>query len=344
MRNALLLLFAVVGASFMESYAEGATDYRAEIGGVVYTWHNEGQCQASAASVCEGDIVVKRKVECSGANGKSELLDVNRIYTDGFKGKDITSIKIEERPADYNQDIDGFRLFTGAFKDCVSLQVIELPADLILVQSYGIIENTPRLTAVICNGESPAGLNIQDGMPPAINATLYVPDGSVDAYKGAEFWKRFNDVKPLSEYDAPTDPGSGQTSVVIGLGHGRMVLPQLPAGAEIRFEANDGYDVVFQGENRGSSYVYAVPDNAGEIEIAPTFSSRETSSAQGPAVSVPRLRVVGNDVEVCNAGGETVVITDIGGAEMYRGHGHRHSLCPGVYVVTVGQYNFKVAI
>jgi len=342
MRNALLLLFAVVGASFMESYAEDATDYRAEIGGVVYTWHNEGQCQASAASVCEGDIVVKRKVECSGANGKSELLDVNRICTDGFKGKDITSIKIEERPADYASY--DFRIFPGAFMDCGNLAVIDFPSDLGTVYS-GFIENTPKLSVIICRKNTPPEYieytGYSDGQT---NATLYVPDGSVAAYKNAEFWKRFNDVKPLSEYDAPTDPGSGQTSVVIGLGHGRMVLPQLPAGAEIRFEANDGYDVVFQGENRGSSYVYAVPDNAGEIEIAPTFSSRETSSAQGPAVSVPRLRVVGNDVEVCNAGGETVVITGIGGAEMYRGHGHRHSLCPGVYVVTVGQYNFKVAI
>ena len=76
------------------------------------------------------------------------------------------------------------------------------------VKSIGsiIFDGCPALKTLICEVEVPIDLvyinNIGQIIQPIPNETciLYVPDNSVEAYSQQDFWGRFSQIKPLSEY------------------------------------------------------------------------------------------------------------------------------------------------
>jgi hypothetical protein len=82
-----------------------------------------------------------------------------------------------------------------AFNQCQSLTMIDIPASVITI-GYSAFKGTP-IDTVKVNWKEPLVLSSDDGIFSASyvsNATLVVPDGTVDAYKNAEVWKDFGKI------------------------------------------------------------------------------------------------------------------------------------------------------
>ncbi len=121
----------------------------------------------------------------------------------------------------------------------------------------------------------------------------------------------------------------------------------MKGGEEILFKADSGQIVYIYGDsapNKGETYTYVVPEKAGVVEILPAFMTEAMSSAADVEKTMPKVMVRGNIVEVREAGDEAVVIRNVNGVELYRGLRQTHELAPGVYIISVGTYNFKLAI
>ena len=104
-------------------------------------------------------------------------------------------------------DLGDITLIDGsAFYDCASLWLAILPSTYNLSKWYAF-RNT-SLSVLICKATTPPTLNEGNNFTgtPIENGTgtIYVPDGSVEAYKTAANWSRMaNVIRPLSDF--PTD-------------------------------------------------------------------------------------------------------------------------------------------
>ena len=104
-------------------------------------------------------------------------------------------------------DLGDITLIDGsAFNDCASLWLAILPSTYNL-SKWNAFRNT-SLSVLICKATTPPTLNEGNNFTgtPLENGTgtIYVPDGSVEAYKTATNWSRMaNVIRPLSDF--PTD-------------------------------------------------------------------------------------------------------------------------------------------
>lgn len=87
--------------------------------------------------------------------------------------------------------------------DCAQLTIMDIPQSVTSV-SYGAVSGCKDLTALIVRNPKPpvATANAFNNSGVALGtANIYVPDASVDAYKGATVWSTWaSQIKPLSEY------------------------------------------------------------------------------------------------------------------------------------------------
>lgn len=87
----------------------------------------------------------------------------------------------------------------GCFQGCTNLVFARLPKTLIDIGGYAF-QTCTALKVVICEAVNPptlAGNNNGLG-----NADIYVPDTSIDAYKGASGWSSYaSRIKGISEYN-----------------------------------------------------------------------------------------------------------------------------------------------
>lgn len=87
----------------------------------------------------------------------------------------------------------------SAFQYCNHITSIELPSG---VTSIGVVAfaNMPAMTKFICNATVPPTLSNTNAFASTNNAIIYVPDDSVNAYKGAANWSTYaSRIKGLSE-------------------------------------------------------------------------------------------------------------------------------------------------
>jgi len=88
-----------------------------------------------------------------------------------------------------------------AFKNCKSLTSITIPSGVTSI-GYAAFADCSSLTSVHCKSKTPPSLIVRAGSDykPVFDentyssATLYVPQGSVEAYKSAEEWKKFQKI------------------------------------------------------------------------------------------------------------------------------------------------------
>ena len=111
------------------------------------------------------------------------------------------------------QAFDGCSALTGAlilpsvkvidqysFRNC-KLTSIDLGADTTTIAAYAFQNNT-ALNAFICRATTPPSLGNANAFSNTNNCPIYVPDASVEAYKGATNWNTYADrIRPLSEIE-----------------------------------------------------------------------------------------------------------------------------------------------
>ena len=95
---------------------------------------------------------------------------------------------------------------------------IEIPSAVTFIGDYAF-DNNNLLKTVVC--KIPTPIEIKDDTfrytMCQSEGALYVPDGSVDAYKAAPVWKEFAEIKPISSYSGiqdVTDIANGSKLVV----------------------------------------------------------------------------------------------------------------------------------
>ena len=82
-----------------------------------------------------------------------------------------------------------------AFYDDSYLFTVEIPESVTEIDSYAFA--CPNLTNIYCHGATPANI-ADETVFSAIDknqCTLYVPEGSVEAYRTAKYWKDFKNIK-----------------------------------------------------------------------------------------------------------------------------------------------------
>ena len=72
-------------------------------------------------------------------------------------------------------------ILNNAFVDCTALTVLELPASVTTIKAFSGCDNISR---VVCLAQTPPSLS---GFP-AVGATLYVPEGCLEAYQNDKVW------------------------------------------------------------------------------------------------------------------------------------------------------------
>ena len=87
----------------------------------------------------------------------------------------------------------------GPFSDCKELEYIEVPSTVTSIGN-GFVTNCTALKAIVLRNPTPATLG-SSPFSSTNNCPIYVPDESVEAYKGATGWVSYaSRIKPLSEY------------------------------------------------------------------------------------------------------------------------------------------------
>ena len=89
------------------------------------------------------------------------------------------------------EHITGFSSSCFRFSKC---DLLDLPFGIATIPNY-----SQNITVLIVRAVTPPTLTVYSNFNSATN--IYVPDGSVDAYKTASSWTRFaSKISPLSEY------------------------------------------------------------------------------------------------------------------------------------------------
>ena len=96
------------------------------------------------------------------------------------------------------------------FFGCKNLTSVTIPSS-VSGFNYSVFQGCTELTSVIVERVEPLvfdGDNFKDFFAERSNATLFVPEGSVEAYAAADFWKDFKRIKVIGE---PGDHKVGDT-------------------------------------------------------------------------------------------------------------------------------------
>lgn len=119
----------------------------------------------------------------------------NAFYKSGIT-KIINLGKLAETKDGQNGTYNEF----GVFHSCANLTIAILPDTLTKIGNF-CFNNCILLEIVVCKSITPPSLGTEVFGRCSSNLKIYVPDGSVEAYKGATNWSNYADrIHPLSEY------------------------------------------------------------------------------------------------------------------------------------------------
>lgn len=146
---------------------------------------------------------------CTGLINVTLGNSLNSIGSQAFSGcAALTSVSIPNSVI----SIGGF-----AFSDCSSLESVTIGSSVsdIYYGAFWSCNNIKNIssyntTPPLCDGNVFSDYIFK-------NATVYVPEESIDAYKNAKVWEKFANIEPLSDYDAVPDviTSTDDTSVTV---------------------------------------------------------------------------------------------------------------------------------
>ena len=90
-----------------------------------------------------------------------------------------------------------------AFCGCSSLRSINIPASVTMIGEEAFV-SCGGLTSVYCHWEQPLECDLRFEETVLANATLYVPDGCVDAYRAVKPWSDFANIEEGAILASPT--------------------------------------------------------------------------------------------------------------------------------------------
>ena len=108
----------------------------------------------------------------------------------------------------------------AAFEYCSSLTSIDIPASVTMIGDYAFY-GCSSLTSVYCHWEQPLECNPGFEDEIFMNATLYVPTGSIDAYDSVYPWGKFINIE---EKDYSGIAGTPQSEVTVKVIDGAIVI------------------------------------------------------------------------------------------------------------------------
>ncbi len=101
-----------------------------------------------------------------------------------------------------------------AFYDCSALTSVDIPASVTMIGDDAF-ERCSGLDSVYCHWEDPLGCNPGFGYNVYEDATLYVPTGTIDAYRNVYPWSEFINIVEKDYSGIADTPGSGLSVKVI---------------------------------------------------------------------------------------------------------------------------------
>ena len=93
-------------------------------------------------------------------------------------------------------------IYTDAFRNCSSLSMIEFGKNVKHIYQ-GSFFNCPVLHYVTCYAPNPPKIEMGDAFEPATyeKGSLFVESDALFAYRNADYWKQFNQIKPITQTD-----------------------------------------------------------------------------------------------------------------------------------------------
>ena len=145
-------------------------------------------------------------------SGIENLVFPNSItYINSYAFKDCNNLKVLELPSSLTT------LYSNAINSCPNLTEVTLPSSLKTIGQL-VIWNCPALKKITCLRSTPLSLsNDPFGFSIYDQATLYVPKGSVNLYREANYWNQFDRIREIG--DEGNDP--------------KLMLSASPSGGEV---------------------------------------------------------------------------------------------------------------
>ena len=147
----------------------------------------EGNKKYDSRNNCNAIIETKNNSLCLGCKNTIIPDDTHSILYEAFRGcSDMTSIAIPNSVTYIGQE---------AFKDCSGLTSITIPQSVLEID-HTAFNGCNGLSSIHCQGEIPPNLGIHSVFENSLysNATLFIPKGSLNAYKECPTWSPFKKI------------------------------------------------------------------------------------------------------------------------------------------------------
>ena len=196
-------------------------------------YNNESNWEDSVLYI--GDCLIQAK---RGLTGSYVIKEGTRlIANNAFAGSGLTSITIPNTATDIGVGAFQYSALTSiiipngvtkiwgfAFYHCTSLKSVTLPNSITQIQRDAF-RDCSTLTTVICEAiQVPDYQHNIFANIPFLEATLYVPEESLEDYKSAIYWKDFGTILPITQTGLENIQSDNKASFIKVIHNGQLLI------------------------------------------------------------------------------------------------------------------------